>query len=410
MRSKPLFYALFVIIAAVAMLNPLFSMHAQTPFAVREETLSDQQLLGKKLFEDTNLSEPRGMSCASCHEPQKAFQGNNGSRIAALAKGSRDEHFGTRNVPSLTYAAFSPAFHFSREKDEQGQTEWKAVGGQFLDGRAADLSAQVEGPLLNANEMNNGSKARVVEKVKAATYAHLVRKLYGEHVFDQPDAAFALLAKAIAAYETSPAFAPFSSKFDRVLEGKAKFSALEAKGFALFKDPQKGNCMACHAGTPDSKKPSDWLFTDHTYDNLGIPRNRAIPQNQDPHDYDLGLCQQKDIAKHAPKSVDVNSLCGAFKVPSLRNSALTAPYGHNGFFGNLRDVVKFYATRDTNPELWYARNADGSVNTYDDLPKKYHKNVNISEVPYDRKRGEEPRLNDEEIDALVAFLNTLTDE
>lgn len=410
MKNKLLLYSIFLIIAGTAILNQVGSMHSESPFVVREDTLSDQQLLGKRLFEDTNLSEPRGMSCASCHEAHKAFQGNNGSRIIALAKGSRDEHFGTRNVPTLTYSAFSPAFHFSKEKNEEGKEEWKASGGQFLDGRAVDLSAQVEGPLLNEKEMNNSSKEMVVSKVKAAAYAKLVQKIYGEHVFDNSDVAFTNIATAIAAYETTPAFAPFSSKFDRVLEGKDKFTALEAKGFELFKDPQKGNCMACHAGTPDSKKPSDWLFTDYTYDNLGIPRNKAIPENIDAHYYDLGLCKQKGIEKNVPKEVDIRSLCGAFKVPTLRNIALTAPYGHNGFFSNLRDVVKFYATRDTNPELWYPKNADGTVNKYDDLPKEYHGNVNTSEVPYDRKHGEQPRLNDEEIDALVAYLKTLTDE
>ena len=410
MKNKTLYCSIFTYITVAIIWNLYFSTPPATPFHVREDSLSEQQLLGKKLFEDTNLSEPRGMSCATCHEPQKAFQGNNGSRIAAIAKGSRDEHFGTRNVPSLTYAAFSPAFHFSKEKNEEGKEEWKASGGQFLDGRATDLAAQVEGPLLNEKEMNNSTKEMVVSKVKTSRYATLVQKVYGEHVFDNSDTAFANIAIAIAAYENTPAFAPFSSKFDRVLKGSDHFTTLEAQGFELFKDPQKGNCMACHVGTTDSKNPADWLFTDYTYDNLGIPRNAAIPENADKSYYDLGLCKQKNIEKIAPQEIDNKGLCGAFKVPTLRNIALTAPYGHNGFFNTLRDIVKFYATRDTNPELWYPTNADGTVNKYDDLPKEFHGNVNVTEVPYDRKPGEKPRLNDEEIDALVAFLNTLTDQ
>ena len=377
---------------------------------VAESELSAQQLLGKRLFEDRTLSEPRGMSCASCHEPKDAFQGNNGSRIRAIAKGSRDNQTGTRNVPTLVYASFAPAFHFSKEKNEDGVEEIKAIGGQFLDGRAADLSAQVEGPLLNTKEMNNSSKAAVVEKVKASTNAGLAKQVYGEHVFENTDMAFKAMATAIAAYESTSAFAPFSSKFDRVLQGKDEFSALEAKGFELFKDPHKGNCIACHTGNPESKKPSDWMFTDYTYDNLGLPRNRAIPENADAHYNDLGLCTQPGIEKIAPKDVTIASLCGAFKVPTLRNIALTAPYGHNGVFGNLRDIVRFYATRDTHPEVWYPQDGHGNVDKYDDLPALYHKNVNVSEVPYDRKPGEEPRLTDNDIDAIIAFLNTLTDE
>lgn len=408
MKYSTLIYILLLAAGTVAAIHGK-SQAQRSPFETDESTLTDQQLLGKRLFEDTNLSEPRGMSCASCHQPDKAFQGNNGSRIAALAKGSREEHFGTRNVPSIAYASFTPSFHFSKEKDEEGKEEWVASGGQFLDGRASDLASQAEGPLLNEKEMNNASKAMVVGKVKAGAYAGLMKKLYGDHAFDSTDQAFANIAAAIASFEMTPAFAPFASKFDRVLEGRDRFTDLEAKGFALFKDTQKGNCLACHVGDVDSKNPRDWLFTDYTYDNLGIPRNRNIPENADANYYDLGLCNQKGIESKAPDGVDVAALCGAFKVPTLRNIALTAPYGHNGYFDNLRDVVKFYATRDTNPKLWYAKNADGMTKKYDDLPKKYRSNVNVSEVPYDRKAGERPRLNDEEIDALVAFLKTLSD-
>ena len=89
--------------------------------------------------------------------------------------------------------------------------------------------------------------------------------------------------------------------------------------------------------------------------------------------------------------------------------ALTAPYLHNGAFKTLREVVDFYVTRDVDPKRWYPKKADGKINKYSDLPEKYHDNVNVKEVPYDRKPGQKPRLNDEEIDAIVAFLQTLTD-
>jgi cytochrome c peroxidase len=191
--------------------------------------------------------------------------------------------------------------------------------------------------------------------------------------------------------------------------GTAALDPLEARGFELFKDPEKGNCIACHAGTVDSHNPADWLFTDFTYDNLGIPRNAQIPDNDDPTFFDLGLCRQDGLAAKAPPDFDLESLCGAFKVPTLRNVAITAPYGHNGYFTTLRDVVRFYVTRDTNPELWYPTDAAGNVQKFDDLPPQYQANVNTEEVPYDRKLGEPPRLSDDEIDAVVAFLGTLTD-
>lgn len=375
----------------------------------KEERLSDLERLGRHIFEDTNLSEPAGLSCASCHEPAKAFQGHNNSRIPAVAQGSRPGHFGSRNTPSLMYAAFIPAFHFTSEKDGNGDTEWKAVGGQFLDGRATHLAEQVEGPLLNADEMNNASRGMVVDKVRAAPYAPLMRQIFGTNVFDSPETAFAKIAEAVAAFENTAAFRPFSSKFDAVLAGRETFTPQEAKGFTLFKDPEKGNCIACHVGKEDSREPTDWLFTDLTYDNLGVPRNTALPTNGDPKHFDLGLCKNPNLAASLPKEVTADSLCGAFRVPTLRNIAVTAPYMHNGFFTDLRETVRFYATRDTAPGLWYPKKPGGGVKRFDDLPKAWHANVNATEAPYDRKRGESPRLTDEDIDALVAFLNTLTD-
>lgn len=374
-----------------------------------EAAMAGLELLGKRIFEDTSLSEPRGMACSSCHDPAKAFQGNNGSRLPALAQGSRPGVLGTRNTPTLLYAVYSPAFHFAEEKNEEGKIEQTPTGGQFLDGRAADLIAQVEGPLLNVREMNAVSKAQVVAKVEHGPYVALARQVLGEGVFVEPDA-FRELATAVAAFESSHRFTPFSSKFDAYLQGKTNLTPQEARGFAVFKDTQKGNCISCHAGKQDSHRPEDWLFTDFTYDNLGVPRNRALPDNANPTHFDLGLCEQPGIEKLLPKGVDRDSLCGAFKVPTLRNVAVTAPYMHNGFFDNLRDAVRFYATRDTNPELWFPKKPDGSVAKFDDLPERYRGNVNTKEIPYDRKQGEGPHLTDADVDDLVVFLKTLTDE
>lgn len=372
--------------------------------------LTPLEQLGRRVFEDKSLSRPAGVSCASCHDPNKAFQSNNGSPIAALARGARPGALGTRKPPSLTYSSFSPAFSFVDKKDEKtGATTKIPLGGQFRDGRAVDLLQQVEGPLLDPNEMNNPSKRAVAEAVRDGAYADLARQVYGREVFGDLELAFEKLAAAVVAYENTERFHPFASKFDEFLRGKEKLSAKEARGFELFKNPNKGNCLACHVGKLDSRDPRDWLFTDFSYDALGAPRNAAIPANARADHVDLGLCRAAGLSKLAPQGFDVDSLCGAFKVPSLRNVAVTAPYLHNGVFAKLRDVVAFYATRDTNPERWHPKQPGGRAAKYDDLPAQFHDNVNVEEVPYDRKPGQKPRLTERDIDAIVAFLETLTD-
>jgi cytochrome c peroxidase len=146
----------------------------------------------------------------------------------------------------------------------------------------------------------------------------------------------------------------------------------------------------------------------------GYRHGTNIAENADPAYFDLGLCAQPGLASKVPADVGdkeafVASLCGAFKVPTLRNVALTAPYMHNGYFKRLRDVVSFYVTRDTNPGRWYPRGSEGEPRKFNDLPLAYHDNVNTSEVPYDRHPGERPHLDEHEIDEVVAFLDALTD-
>lgn len=374
--------------------------------------------LGARLFNDSNLSEPPGVACASCHNPKNAFLGVNGSSVPAVARGATGA-LGVRKPPSAMYASFTPPFGFVTKLNEITHKREKVpMGGQFRDGRASSLEEQAAGPLLNPAEMNNPSKAAVVAKVLGGPYGDLARAALGNKV-DDPEDAFALITRAIAAYERTDVFHPFSSKFDDVMRGKAQFTPLEAEGFGLFKNARKGNCLACHAGggpNPSSEPggsmshdPKDWLFTDFTYDALGAPRNAALPANANPQNYDLGLCRREGLAAMAPKGFDVESVCGAFKAPSLRNVALAAPYFHNGSVATLREAVAFYATRDTNPERWYPKGEGGAAKKFDDLPEKYRPNVNVVEVPYDRRPGQKPRLDEHEIDAITAFLLTLTD-
>ena len=426
MRAKSERKAAIIALLTIVFATPsVRAADANKPLKPDELMLMPGDLLGKRLFEDKALSEPRGLACASCHDARAAYQGNNHSPVPALARGSSPGSLGSRKTPSLLYAMRSPPFAFTTKKnDVTGLPEIVPVGGQFRDGRADDLAAQVEGPLLDKREMNNPSREAVVAKVRDGAYATLARDVFGADLFKDTASAFGKLAAAVASYEATARFRPFSSKFDEWLEGRALLSAREARGFELFKNPAKGNCLSCHdGGTPGgddgegpagaitglSRNPKDWLFTDFTYDVLGAPRNPRIPDNADAAHYDLGLCERPRLADFAPAGYDLKSLCGAFKVPTLRNVAVTAPYMHNGVFRTLREAVAFYFTRDTNPERWYPKAANGHVAKFNDLPIEHHRNVNVRQAPYDRKPGEAPRATDAEIDDIVAFLKTLTD-
>lgn len=371
--------------------------------------------LGRKLFNDPSLSASGTLSCAGCHNDALAGTGNNkpDDPLFPVSVGAFPNLLGGRNTPSTRYASFSPAFSFVTET-EDGETELTAMGGQFWDGRADTLAAQAGGPFLNPREMAMPDAQAVIDRVRAADYAPLFREVFGDAALDDTQTAYNQLTDAIAAFEQTDAFAPFDSKFDAVLRGEAELSAQESHGFELFKDPQKGNCLACHVGTVDSRNPRDWMFTDFTYDNIGVPRNPKIASQDDAEAYDLGLCKQPGLRERVPATVAdpdayVQGLCGAFKVPSLRNVARTAPYMHNGYFRDLRAVVDFYATRDTQPERWYPCDDSGHVHKFNDLPQAYLANVNTSEVPMDRHLGDEARLTPDEIDAVVAFLETLSD-
>ncbi len=252
------------------------------------------------------------------------------------------------------YKAYSPPFGFYKDVDD-GKEVLEAKGGQFWDGRANDLAEQINFPFTDPEEMNNPSLEAVAGKIAGGDYADLAKAVFGAKLFNDPKAAMNKLTTAVAAFEETERFAPFSSKFDDWLRGKAQLSAVEKRGYDLFVDPKRGNCIACHVGNTDSKDPTDWLFTDFTYDSFGLPRNPAIPANADPKHFDLGLCQRPGLDALLPKEVKRDSLCGAFKVPTLRNVAVNRTFFHNGVMTSLRDAVAIYATRDTDPARWYPR-------------------------------------------------------
>jgi cytochrome c peroxidase len=349
--------------------------------------------LGRKLFLDPSLSASGQMSCATCHDPAHAHAQS--STTSVQFGGANLDVPGFRSVPSLRYMANS-AFFFDKEGTP--------TAGFNRDGRASSLLEQAERPFLAAHEMANGDAATVVAKLRIATYAEDFRVLFGDNVFDDADGAFLRARFALEAYEKSaPELQPFDSKYDLFLHGKVKLSDAELRGFALFNRPDKGGCAGCHPSmrSSDGAPP---LFTDYTYDNLGIPRNAAIAANADAAYFDLGLCGPERV-----DLVDHTDLCGAFKVPTLRNVATRKVFFHNGLFTSLRDAVKFYVRRDTNADEFYPVDGNNIVQKFDDLPVAMHGNVNTTEVPYDRHPGEAPRLDDTEIDDLVMFLATLTD-
>ena len=331
--------------------------------------------LGRKLFFDPNLSEPAGQSCASCHLPTAGFA--DPDRELPVSRGIHPDRFGDRNTPAIAYSMFSPELYF--DKDEQHY-----VGGQFYDGRAKNLEEQAKQPLLNPVEMANPDKAAVVKKVRAADYAEEFIQVFGKDSLSSVDAAYDKIAIAIAAFERTSVFRPFSSKYDYYLAGKVKLSKQELRGLELFEAEDKGNCAACHPSQPD-EEGNPPLFTDFTYDNLGLPKNSESPFYTQSREFNPKGKNHVDIglAKTTGREEDR----GKFKVTTLRNIALTPPYFHNGIFSSLKESVDFYNTRDTRDD-WGEPEVSDNVNT-DELG--------------------DLGLSDAEVADIVAFMQTLTD-
>ena len=360
------------------------------------------QDLGEKIFNDTNLSEPRGTACVSCHTPSTGFANLNGSRIG-VPLGSLPTSFGSRSVMQNSYSSFTPPFGF---RVLNGDVD--PIGGLFWDGRADTLAQQAQKPFLATNEMNNKDGASVVAKIAAGPYAKIMTDLYGKDIFKNPTLAFTRVGEALAAFESTTQFQSFSSRYDDYIAGRVKFTPAEDNGLKVFMDPVKGNCASCHSMNPKSVKPADNLFTDFAHYATGIPRNKAIPANANPSYFDLGLCgpnrTRPALTANVPASVSIEKFCGTFKMPSLRNVGERQVFMHNGVFSSLRDVVSFYATRDSNPQRWY-----GPTGVPNDLPLAYQPNIVRDRVPFNRAANAGPALTDKEIDDVVAFLKTLSD-
>ena len=398
---------------------PVFALRSELPFS---EELAE---LGDEIFDDTNLSLRKNQACNSCHASAWGFTGPDPAINAAGAvyAGSIPTRFGDRKPPSSAYSTLSPVLEYVRAAGGM------FVGGSFWDGRATGerlgsaAADQAQGPFLNPVEQALPDAACVVYRVSVAPYVNDYVTLWGNDILTiafpvntddlcgiegitvplsptdrtKVDAEFAKVAIAIAVYEQSHNL--FSAKFDAARRGQYTLSKQEEQGFALFQG--KGKCARCHVS--GGQQPA---FTDHTYDNVGLPANPQNPIYQtNPGFVDLGL--GGFVASRPEWSVLAPAEIGKFRVPTLRNADLRpyvgAPkaYGHNGVLKSLEEIVHFYNTRDVLPRCpsGAARSAWGV--TCWPAPE-VEQNVNRIELG-------DLGLTLEEEAAIVAFLRTLSD-
>lgn len=340
-----------------------------------QSEMTPMEQLGKLIYFDTNLSSPNEMACATCHHPTAGYADPDSGVPTSL--GVIDSRYGNRNSPSAAYAAFIPPFQYDTIAGVY-------FGGQFWDGRAQTLEDQAKGPFLNPLEMANPNQTAVVTNVITSAYGDLFRSLIGadnHQIMADVPGAYDFIAGAIATYERSFELNRFNSRYDLFLAGVGGLTPEESDGLTLFEG--KAGCVACHPVRPaaDGGQP---LLSNFVYHNLGVPRNPAnlfytvpLTFNPDGADYiDYGLGGR----------LDEPDQLGKFRTMTLRNIALTSPYMHNGVFQTLGQVVDFLNSRDLGG--WAPP----------EVPR------NMSEAVGDLG------LSAAERQALVAFLNTLSDQ
>lgn len=341
--------------------------------------LTMEEQMGRHVYMDKDLSLNRTQSCATCHHRTAGFADPTNSRDpynTMVSLGDDGISKGGRNAPTSAYAGFSPILH---------KVGGEYYGGMFWDGRMTGdvlgdpLAEQAQGPPLNPVEMGLSLPGDVVIRVSESDYANLFINYFEDPEFfnilgddgdgdpylnDLADDRYAKIAMMVAAYERSAEVTAFSSKFDA-----GTLTAQEISGQALF----KANCSSCHTDLVAGTEPAP-LFTNYGYANIGVPVNdRLLDVPGTVYDgYDLGL----------GPVVNEKAQNGKFKVPTLRNVAMTAPYSHNGYFTTLKEMVSFINDRGTLlPEI--GQNVSAAVGSMG--------------------------LGEQDIDDIVAFLNTLTD-
>jgi cytochrome c peroxidase len=360
------------------------------------QTLEPIEQLGKTIFFDQNLSANSNQSCATCHGPAAGWTGPDQSinTHGAVYEGSIPGAFGDRKPPSSAYATFAPILHAHKKG------LW--TGGNFWDGRAtgwtlgSPAAEQARGPFLNPKEQALNTPGDVVMRVCLSSYGDLFMSVWGTEACDPANvsAAFDDIAYSVAAYEASPEVNAFTSKVDA-----AKRSKDEQRGYALFRG--KGKCARCHVAS--GKKP---LFTDFTFDNLGLPKNPENPvYMSDPSFVDEGL---GGFLRAAGFGEDVwGANIGKHKVPTLRNVGKGLPtlikaFGHNGYFKSLEGIVHFYNTRDVKPACPGDYTESQALAAGCWPAPEVAENVNTTELG-------DLGLTPAEEQAIVAFLNALSD-
>lgn len=405
-RGRPLYSCVLRGVLALLAASPVCGATAAE--------LSSLEQLGKALFFDTSLSDPPGQSCASCHAPQAGWSGPDSKVNATLAvyEGAVHGRFGNRKPPSAAYATPAPPLQFDEE-------ERIFTGGLFWDGRAtgwllgSPAADQAQAPFVDPLEQNNRRSSNVVRKVCSGAYAKLFRETFDTGICDKPVAAFNAIARAIAAFEASPELNAFTSRYDYYLRDPDRYplSEQERLGLKLFEDADKGNCAACHPSQPgpDGEPP---LFTDFTFDNLGVPRNPQNPWYAMNKAYNPAGISWVDeglggFLRSVPRyAAHARNKLGKQRVPTLRNvdkrpdPAFVKAYGHNGYFKSLKAITHFYNTRDVLPACEKLADARPDDNCWP--APEVAANVNEDELG-------DLGLTEAEEDAIVAFMKTLSD-
>lgn len=363
--------------------------------------LTATESLGSLIYRDSRLSVNSNQSCMTCHHPSAGFSDPVNRRDPVnfpVSEGSIAGLYGGRNAPGAAYAGFAPIFHWDSAKDGY-------VGGMFWDGRATGgelgdpLAEQALGPFQNPVEMGL-TPAEVVARVSTAAYADQFVTVYPETDWSDVAGTFNNIARAIAAFERSESVTRFSSQFDQFWSAcqtvqldvgtigvttdvseapQGILNSGQLRGLALFNS--KAGCAACHRIADHDSGVTPPLFTDYTYANLGLPVNPVVEELSGVAPPDLGLGGRLDDAAQN----------GKFKVPTLRNVFKSPPYGHNGYFVTLEEMVDFLNSRDVPGSQWYA------------IAPEVSENINRSDVG---NLG----MSAQETGWLVAFLKSLTDQ
>jgi cytochrome c peroxidase len=342
--------------------------------------------LGRALFFDTRLSAGGNQSCSSCHDPSQAFsESRDNGTGGAVSLGDDGASLGDRNAPSLAYAFLIPEFH----RNENGDY----VGGFFIDGRAGTMIKQAQEPILNPIEMALPDADAVRERVREIPgYAAAFEKLLGPTSLDSATSALVSVATAIAEFESTAEFAPFDSKYDRYLRGEVELSDEEELGRILFFS-ELINCSRCHLLDRREHRPAE-VFTSFRYHNIGVPINAEVRGRNGlgENHLDTGLLQHPHV--------NDTTQSGRFRVPSLRNVAVTGPYMHNGVFQELETAIVFY-------NRFLIATDESRINPETNQP------WGSAEVPQtvdlELLREGQPLTNGV-VSQLVAFLETLTDQ